>query len=243
MKTIIAVLFLMLTAASVASAQEILALSYRESQEQLQISVSPEKWVSDVEFYKNFTEKKTIEHEPWIREPRNIKEVASELILFGSGIGVGFLKHEIGHQIVASAVNAEFKWNQHLSEIGTNGWTAISSRDNLQKIIVGGFFSQIVGSEMTFQSREKGLFNCGNLVFNVLNSVGYVYNYERAKGVQGDIGQFKKFGGDVKILETVLLSHAFYSAYRLYNGGGEPLFNVSADTETGRLIISKNFKF
>jgi len=236
MKTIV-MIFVMLMAAPVASAENLIfaALSYREGQ-QVQISASPEKWTGDVEFYKNSTVEKENEVGSWIKEPRDIGEVFSIVADISSGVVAGYVMHEVGHYVAASATETKIWMKEFI--ISANCRTDADCR----VIDVGGFSAQIMTTEAIFQSGEKNALNAGWLAFNIINSLGYVYEWEESQPV-GDIRSFAREGGNVRALETVLLSHAFYTAYRFYNGGGEPLFNVATDTETGQLIISKNFKF
>lgn len=232
--TVVTVILLVMTSAASATEKLILAaLLYGRDQE---VKVSSEKWTDNVEFYQNFTYKKDSESKFWIKEPRNIEDIFSESAALARGVLIGYVFHEMGHYTAANITDSKIKGKDNLL------YVQCFKDADCQLVFSGGFATQIISTEAIFQSCDRNTTTAGWLTFNILNSIGYVYFSEKNR-MSGDIESFKNAGGNAKALEAILLSHAFYSAYRLYTDKNKPLFNMIVDPGMGMLIISKDFHF
>lgn len=151
-----------------------------------------------------------------IGENGNSFEINDEVISFAIGLGGGFGGHEFGHQIVSDCQGTSISFTGKGCEF--SGGTDAQFHD----AGLGGFGSEIFGSEMVFQSNFQTKSKNNNIVlgymcWNIINPISYTFQYELSgKKSQGDLAVVKENGGNVRFVEAMIISHALWSAWRLY---------------------------
>ncbi len=140
---------------------------------------------------------------------------------FTAGFMSGLAFHELGHEIVARSEGMNIKWR------GDNWRVANATNSQCREISVAGFGMQILSTEVILRSKSISKDNSyvlGWLAYNIVNQISYPLRNELSSNGHADLGNYKKHGGNVRILETALIAHAIWSFYRLKNNPDTPFF-------------------
>ncbi len=140
---------------------------------------------------------------------------------FTAGIVSGLIFHELGHEIVAHQEGVDIEWS------GTEWYTDNASASQHRNISIAGFGMQILSTEVILRSKsipKDSSFVLGWLTYNIVNQITYPLQNELSSNGYDDLANYKKNGGNVKVLEVGLIAHAIWSFYRLKNNPDTPFF-------------------
>lgn len=126
----------------------------------------------------------------------------------GAGYVAGMLIHETGHWIANERTGTKYK-------IKDGHFVSHTSNDaHAREISCAGFGAEFVASEIAFIGKGND-YKTGIILHSIINPLGYVIR-ERFFKNGGDIETFGHWGGNKKILRSILISHAAVNLYRLY---------------------------
>ncbi|MBI4708744.1 MAG: hypothetical protein HY764_00890 [Candidatus Portnoybacteria bacterium] len=138
--------------------------------------------------------------------------------LFFAGMGVGFVSHEAGHQIMAGIYGEKLDWGFDGTELR---WEiSADSKTRLRNIALGGTAAEILSSEILLRTKapKDNSFIIGWLAWNIINPIRYVIRHEIGNGY-GDLELIERNeqGLDIVYVEAIKIAHSLWTAYRLWN--------------------------
>src|SRR3989344_1091232 len=148
-----------------------------------------------------------------------LNEAVKESSLFFAGYTMGFINHELGHQLMASAKGIDMQWDVQRNFFHST-WRA-NKKD--QSVSLAGFGAQILSTEAILNSgiNKKNSFIFGLLFFNIQNSLAYVVQNELdSSHRKGDFVDIK----EKRAVEAILVSHALFTAYRMHKNKDFPVW-------------------
>lgn len=150
--------------------------------------------------------------------------LAKKVVGVTAGWCAGFVGHELGHQFVATIENVDMTWRRN-SPI--EWWAQTDSKTRLRNIALGGFASEILGSEIVLEwdkIPKDNSFVIGYLLWNITNPILYTIKNETRKRGYADLKTIDQCGFKSEYVEMAIVVHALLSAYRLYKKPEFPLF-------------------
>lgn len=165
--------------------------------------------------------------DPWHARIKLLKTGSAFTAGFLTG---GFCHYHIGHRTMSKVFNVDMDWS------AVNKWTAQGEPKKMRFLAVGGFAEQLLSSEIIInwdKIPKDNPFFLGWLTWNIAHPIIYTLVHETHPGGYGDLRTFEKNGGNDEFLESFLIAHSIFTAYRLWKNPEFPLFLKT----TGREIM------
>ena len=157
--------------------------------------------------------------------------VSKKFLGFGAGLVAGLYFHELGHEVVSETNDIDLIWSpMFISSSHKSDDDVVSAR-----IACGGFGFQVLITEIILNADfipKDNSFVIGWLFYNIVNVFTYTARHETSPDGYGDFRSMEKNGLNPRIVEPILITHAIFSAYRLWAGGSDfPLYIESTNQE------------
>ncbi|HRY82919.1 MAG TPA: hypothetical protein P5232_04460 [Candidatus Moranbacteria bacterium] len=177
-----------------------------------------------------------------------------EAVGFVSGFLAGLGGHEFGHKIASDSQHAGINFSGKKCDFSSG-----ATDSQYENSFLGGFASEIMSSEIILAKNKNSKiilnnnFILGYMFWNIAHPVVYVIRHESFKSNSDDLSGIEWNGGDSSAIETLIVSQALWSIWRLYDGEKElkifslkktissPFFEIVPPTEKNNRQIQFEF--
>lgn len=143
--------------------------------------------------------------------------------MFAAGFASGTVFHEVGHAATAIALGGEVRGFYFQ---GVEVAFEDESPGKLRAVALGGYAAHTLATEVILNQKDwhdndyaLGWMSLGILV-NLSNPIRYYVFGEK----DNDLGIYAKSGGDPAIPATLMVAHAGWTLYRMFNDTDIPLY-------------------
>lgn len=134
---------------------------------------------------------------------------SQEFLKISAGYITGYAFHELGHSAASEITGSKYHYIYK-----NEPYYIIEKTKHPRYIATAGFMSDALIAEVCLIG-DMNAYKKGIVLHSIINPI--VYIVRDAVTPYGDIKYFRESGGDTNLLRAAIFTHAFFTAYRLYN--------------------------
>ena len=146
--------------------------------------------------------------------------------MFAGGFAAGTVFHELGHATIGTLAGGKVESIKFQETIVSD----LPSNEATQWMLMGGYLFQTMASEVIIENKDwhQNDFALGWMCLGVFTNLSNPIRYYIFNQKNNDLGSYESAGGDPAIPALLMVAHASWTIYRMFNQTDIPLY-ISRD--------------